>query len=343
MHILKSFLFDENNGGGTGGGGGSGAAPGGGAGTLLAGAGDAGGGAGPGAGGAGAGGAGAGGAGTGQPVVGKSFREGWIGADGKIDKAAYDRLPEHLKQYKDVFSRYETDEQLLQAFGNTYSLNGKKGLLPLPENASEADKAAFQTRLREVLKVPADVKGYGIVKPADVPDEQWNAPYVDGALAVLHKYNAPPEMVKELLKFDQENAKGIYSKASQAQAQALKDAQAKIGQEFGTETPQKMALARRMAATVGMDVNDPVLGNHPGMIIALARMAAMVGEDKLVGNGGGGGAAGGSTDREKAKSIVFDKSNELYEPYHDPNHGRHEEAVAAVARFNSSAARAGIK
>lgn len=329
MHILRSFLFDENNGGGQGGGG---------TGTLLAPPGGAGGGAG--AGGAGGGGAGGGGGGTGAPVVIKSFREGWIGADGKIDKTAYDRLPDHLKPYKETLLKYNTDEELLAAFGNSSSLNGKKGLLPLPDNASDADKAAFQTRLREVLKVPADVKGYGVTKPAETPDEQWNGEYVDGALAIMHQHNASPDLVKALLKFDQDSAKGIFAKSSAAQVEAMKASKQALDQAFGAEAPQKMALARRMAATIGLDPNDPIVGNHSGVIIALAKMASMVGEDKLI-SGSAQGGGGGTTDREKAKDIVFNKSNPLYEAYHNDTHGQHAEALARVASYNTAAARAG--
>lgn len=272
-------------------------------------------------------------------VVQKSWREGWIGNDGKINKSKYDELPDNLKIWKDTFSKYDTDEQLLGAFAHSIALNGKKGLMPLPENASPQMREEYNARLREILKVPKDVEGYGIKKPDNIPDTQWNGEYVNKALGIMHKYNAPPEMVRELVAADQEFAKGMRSQTDASTVREIEAAKSEIATAFGTEADQKISQARRYAATLGLDANDPRIGNNAKLIIALAKGASMIGEDKLV-NVGGGGASSGVNDREKAKDIIHNKSNPLHEAYHNPSHGQHAQAVAQVVAFNSAAVKA---
>lgn len=325
---MKSFLFAPDGGDGSSSGNGSGtpagtATPNAGAGsppgaTLLGGGGNS-----------SAGGAPAG-QGTGPaPVVQKSFREGWIGSDGKIDKTAYDRLPEHLKPFAETFKKYDTDEAFLGAFAHSIGLNGKKGLMPLPKDASEADKEAWGSRLRELLNVPKDPSGYGVLeKPKDVPEEMWNGEYVQTMAGIMHKYNAPPEMVKALFEADAKFGAGARAKGQEAVNQTRVKAEAEIGTAFGGERDAKIAGAKRAAATLGLDVNDPSIGNNPKVIIALSKVADLLGEDKLIKGGSEGSGPGGLSDRERAKDIVMNKANPLHEAYHDPAHGGHRQAVA---------------
>jgi hypothetical protein len=261
-------------------------------------------------------------------VVTKSFREGWIGADGKIDKSVYDRLPENLKPWKDTFAKYDTDEALLSAFAHSVSLNGKKGLMPLPKDASDADKKAFNERLGELLGVPKDPAGYGVLeKPKDLPDNLWNGEYVQTMAGIMHKYNAPPEMVKELFAADQKFGTTAVGK-SQAQLQQVRQqAETEINTAFGPNRDAEIIGARRAAETLGLDVQDPSVGNNPKVIIALAKVAKLLGEDKLVKGGTDQGGSGGD-DRQRARDIVMNKANPLYEAYHDPSHGGHKQAVA---------------
>lgn len=263
------------------------------------------------------------------PVVQKSFREGWIGADGKIDKTAYDRLPDHLKPFAETFKKYDTDEAFLGAFAHSIGLNGKKGLMPLPKDASEPDREAWNSRLRELLGVPKDPSGYGVLeKPKDVPDEMWNGEYVQTMAGIMHKYNAPPEMVKALFEADAKFGATAQAKGKDAVAQTYAKAAQEVDQAFGADKPAKLAGAKRAAATLGLDVQDPSVGNNPKVIIALAKMAELLGEDKLVRGGSEGTGPGGLNDRERAKDIVFNKSNPLFEAYHDSSHGGHRQAVA---------------
>jgi hypothetical protein len=332
----------SGSGGGDGGGDGGKGAAGAGAGakgTLLGsgGSGDAGKG---GQGGDGKGGAGgdAGKAGAGAAAAGTGTGDPWFvglwDKTGKIDPKRFDALPEGLKAHKEQFAKYQTADAFFHGVANLSLLAGKKGLQPLPKDAPAEIVAERNALMRQLNNVPDKPEAYGITKPANVPDEQWNAPYVNGALAIMHKHNASPELVKELVGYDMAQASqmregfGAQSDAALAkEATALKEAFGE-GDAYGA----KINLAQRAAKTLGLDINDPAIGNNAKVVIALAKVAEMVSEDRLVSGEGKGG--NDMSDRMKAKDIVSNPANPLHKAYHDVNDPRHEEAVAAHSTFN---------
>jgi len=315
MNFSRSFLFEEA-GGGAGGGGGGGSA------TLLSGAAGA-----PPAGGTPP----AGGApGTGAPVVQKPWREGWIAADGKINKAAYDALPDHLKGFRATFEKYPTDEALLGALGHAESLVGKKGLMPLPANASDQDKAEFRKRLNEVLRVPEKPEGYGIKKPDGVPDEHWDGEFLNGVLAIAHKHSVSPEALQELVAYNQKYGTDSLTKAEAAKQSAFKQAVDGLRTEWANEFDSKLFQAKKVALTLGLDVDAPGIGDNVDVIRALAKVAGMVSEDKLV---TGGTQGMGPTPTEQIQAIMYDSAHPLYQAYRDPNHAQHKQATDLVLKL----------
>lgn len=267
---------------------------------------------------------------NGGAVVQKPWREGWIAADGKIDRAAYDRLPDHLKGYRSTFEKYDTVDNLLLALGHSESLNGKKGLLPLPADASEADRKAFRDRLAQVIGVPDKPEGYGIKKPDNVPEEAWDGEYVNGVLAIAHKHAASPGLINELVAFNQKHGADAVQAAEAEEAQMQAANVDGLRKRWGANFDGNMAKAFRAAKTLGLDVNDPSLGNHIPFIEALSKVAGMVGEDKLV---TGNTTGAGPTPKEKIDAIMSDKTNALNAAYWDANHPRHKEATDLVLKL----------
>ena len=253
---------------------------------------------------------------------------------GKIDKKAFDRLPDGLKAHKDLFAKYDTAEAFFHGVANLGQLAGKKGLQPLPDGAPAEVVAERNALMRQLNGVPEKPEGYGLAKPADMPDEQWNGEYVTGIAGILHKHNVSPACAKELAAYDiaaaQKMREGYGAQgeaALQKEAGALKEA---FGE--GDAFSGKINMAQRAARTLGLDINDPTIGNNSRIIIALAKVAEMVSEDRLVSGDGKGGDS--MTDRQKAIDIVKNESNPLHKAYHDPNDPRHDEAVAAHSTFN---------
>jgi hypothetical protein len=349
--FFKLYAPEGDAGGGGGGNGGAGGAAGAGggagaaSGTLLSGSG--GNGAGGGAAGAGGGAAGAGGSGAGPSGAagaagaqggnagaagaGQPWFVGLYGADGKIDAKRFDALPDHLKAHKDTFAKYQTVEALLGGMGNLALLAGKKGLEPLPKDAPKELQEERAALMRKLNNVPEKPEGYGIKKPDNVPDDQWNGEYVNGILGVLHKHNASPELVQELTKLDGEFAAKLRAGSEAAQTAALAKEGEALKTAFGSDYDKKLSMAQRAAKTLGLDVTDPMF-NKASVVIAMAKVAEMVSEDKLV--SGEGSADAGMSDREKALDILNNPANPLHKAYHDADHPQHAHAVEQRSMFN---------
>lgn len=353
MKLGQKIYAPDDGGAGGGGGGGSGGGSAGagnqggaGAGTLLSGSGGNGqgggqngngggnsgaGGGGPGPGGSsgssGSQGGNSGGAGQGQP-----WFVGLYDQAGKLDPKKFDALPDHLKPYADTFKKYQTVDALMGSYANLANLAGKKGLEPLPKDAPAELVTERQALMRKLNNTPEKPEGYGIKKPDGVPDDQWNGEYVNGVIGILHKHNASPELVQELVKMDSEFAGKLRAGGEAAQAETLRKEGEALRTAFGSDFDKKLGAAQRVAATLGLDVKDPAIGNSSKMIIALAKVADLVSEDKLV--SGEGGVDFGKGDREKALDIVNNPANPLHKAFHDPDHPQHQAAVEARSNFN---------
>jgi hypothetical protein len=269
----------------------------------------------------------------GAAVVPEPFFKDWIAPDGKINRGAYDRLPESLRPYKDTFAKYETVDQLLAGFGHTTSLNGKKGLVPLPKDAPPEVKAEWHARQKEINGVPDKPEGYGIKKPGDLPDELWDGKYVEGVQSIFHKHNIPPEAAAELVAFGANYGKTTYAQSMLQQEQALAQGRRELEATWGAETPKKLALAERGAMTLGLDPKDPIFRN-PNVVRAMVKAAEMVSEDKLVAAGAGGGSSSMGF-RQEALDISSNPANPLHKAYRDSAHPQHEAVVAKVTELNA--------
>lgn len=214
------------------------------------------------------------------------------------------------------------------------SLAGKKALAPLPEGASPEAKAERNKLMAQLNNVPEKPEGYGFKRPENIPESQWNQPYVDGIAGILHKHNVSPEAAKELMEFDAKHAGTIGEQSAQAIAKAEAAEVAKLKETFGADMPKQMDLAVRGARTLGMDPLDPIFKNASAVIMA-AKFASMISEDRLV-SGEPTPANAGMDDRAKALDIVNNTANPLNQAYHKQDHPRHAEAVEAVSRFNQA-------
>lgn len=328
---MKSFLYaeaGEGSGGGTGGGGTppSGATPPAAPASLLAGAGAGsdGGPTPPGGGGQPPG---------GQPPAGPWF-SGLYDQSGNINAKAFDALPDHLKGHKDTFAKYKTVDALLGAMGNLAQLAGKKGLQPLPANSPPEVVAERQALMRQLNNVPEKPDGYGIKKPDATPDDQWNGEYVNGVLGVLHKHNASPELVKELVAMDQKFATDIQAGAEAATTQAMAKEHEALTKEFGVGLPKKLDLAARAARTLGLDPETDAMFRTASGVKAMLRVAEMVSEDKLV--SGDTSQDFGASDLSKARSVIHDQTNPLYKAYHNPEDPGHQAALQQVQAWYKS-------
>lgn len=295
-------------------------------------------------GGAAAGGAGAA-AGTGTAAAGATgggaaatatpppYYKGFYDDDGKIDKAALDRLPDHLKPHKDVLGKYETIDALLTGFGNAHALASKKALTPLDPTAPDHVKAERKAMLDGVNNVPKEPKGYGIARPETFPEEHWNQAGADKLAALGHKYSAQPEFMRDLLSLQVELTNGELQKGQQFESDFYKAQETKFADAIRTQgvaADKALDLATRGAATLGIDPKSPLFKNAD-VKLACLRMANLVGEDKLIsGDLGGQGGGGGPDYLTQARDIMRNPQNPLHKAWADPTDPRNEEVRAKV-------------
>ena len=261
---------------------------------------------------------------------------------GDINPAAWDKLPEGLKGYKDTFAQNKNINGLMMQMANLASLAGKKGLAPLPDGASDEMKAARAELMRQINGVPAKPEEYGVKRPDDYPEQHWDDDYVKGQLAIMHKYHAPPGMAKELADFDVKynlNRLKEFEASSEAEQKAAREKViGKLKAEWKTpEVYQKnVDLARRAVQTAGLDPNDPIFATEAGIKLA-AFFGSRTSEDKLV--SGSSTVNTGLNDYAKANDIIANPENQLHKAYHDSTHPLHEQAVQNVNTFMAAHAK----
>lgn len=255
---------------------------------------------------------------------------------GKIDAKKYDALPDALKPHKDLFAKYQNAEAFFHGMVNHQQLASKKGLQPLAPNAPAEVVAERNALMRQLNGAPEKPEGYGVKKPDKMADEHWNGEYVNGMVGILHKHNASPALVKELLEADVAAGDKIRAGHGAQSEQALAKEATALQEAFGEGDAYtgKLNLAQRAAKTLGLDINDPQLGNSAKFVIALAKVGEMIGEDRMVSGDDKGGTS--TSDRAKAIDIVKNPANPLHAAYHNANDPRHDEAVAQHSAFNKA-------
>lgn len=254
------------------------------------------------------------------------FYKGLYGEDGKIDKTAFDRLPDHLKPHAEVFKKYETIDAMLSGFGNSHALASKKQLTPLAADAPDNIRAERKALLDGVLGVPKESKGYGIARPEALPEEHWDGALADKFAAVAHKHSMSPDAVKEIMGLQLESTQAQLQKGQQLETEFFANqdkAFAAEVQKRGLAVDKATELATRAAATLGIDPKSPIFKNSD-VRLALLRFTNLVSEDKLI-KGDAADGMGGADLLAQARDIAGNPTNPKYKAYHDQNHPQHQE------------------
>lgn len=266
----------------------------------------------------------------------KPWFTGLLKDNGELDHSVWDKAPAEFQAYKGVFSQSKNLNALLMQTANLASLAGKKGLAPLPEGASQQAKDERAALLRQINRTPEKIEDYGIKKPDDIPEGLWNPELANVVLGALHKHAASPEMVKDIFEADRQSTLAAIAK-QQAEHEAWKASEAKaLKDTFGADFDKKVDLARRGAKTLGLDPNDPLFGNSK-LVIAMAKFAESISEDKLV--SGEGQQQGGGSDKVRAMDIINNSANPLHKAYHDPSDPMHEQAKSQVNTLMAAGAK----
>lgn len=273
------------------------------------------------------------------PIVSEPFYKDWIKPDGSLNKDAYARLPDHVKHLSSTMERYPTVEAFLTGIANLQTLAGKKGLAPLPANAPAEVVAERNALLRSINGAPEKPDGYGIQRPQDIPETAWDDAVVKKSAEVFHKYNATPQMVKELVAIQAESTKQQI-KAQEAYTAQFFAAQDKAFGEAvrasGESLEAASDLASRTALRLGIDPTTNPVFKNADLRMALVKAGRMIGEDKFVSGETKGNVI--SDYAAAAKDIVSNKSNPEHAAYWDGNHPMNKSVKEKVYSLRAAAA-----
>lgn len=287
--------------------------------------------------------AGGSGGGDGKGAVGEIFWKGWMKEDGSFDHSRLKHLPDTLKDSENILKRYPNIEEMAKGLAHHARLASKKGLMPLREGATDAEKAEHAERLRSITNAPEKPEGYGI----KVDDPELQAELNEFA-AVFHKHAISPEAVKELLALnDQKNAQ-FREREQAAAAQALDKAwdenHRMLRNAFGPLVESKLKAASAAAAWMGLDLNAPELMASPKLqaqlAIAAAKVASRIEEAQFV-DGGSAGQVKVSAAQE-LQALANDPNHKYYKALRDSSHPLYREALQYRRKLSERKAQEGI-
>ena len=264
----------------------------------------------------------------------------FVKPDGSFDFSDIGNLPDGDEKAfaAHTLSKYKTLDEAMKAFRHVNGLVGAKGLLPLPATATPAEREAFNKRLGEVLGIPKDAAGYGIKKPDDLPAEAWSDEHATAVAEIARKNNIPPAAMQELVAAQTAFVQKSVIAQQQAQEQATKEAFSSLQQEWGDRYNANLVLAARSAKTLGLNVDDPTIGNNPAMIRAMHKFASLVSEHTLVTGGEQNSGPGLEVQLQEltAEIVAADWGK-------DPNHLKYQAAQAKLADLSKRIAEAKAK
>lgn len=220
--------------------------------------------------------------------------------------------PLGLEDQAASISKYKTLPDLLKGHGHLSKMLGKN---PTAVPTDFSDEAAVE-KFRKALGVPEDPTGYGVKPPEQLPEGvQWDEGELSKYLDVLHKGNATPELVQQLVQLKVESEAERYR---QATIEAEREAEAhtqlestKLKEEFGATLPATLDRARRAAIAVGLDPASNLFSTAEN-VKAFAKMADYIGEDQLPNTARDAHVAA----YEEANRIMTDPTHPDYSRFH---------------------------
>lgn len=204
-----------------------------------------------------------------------------------------------LGQVKDV-------SDLARQFVNAQSLIGRKGLIP----PKDGDAPELQAAWRKGLGVPDDPAGYKIERPAELPEQLWQADQAQAWGKLAHEVGLTPAQERKIREWQLGQVSGRVQELNQT-GQKL---EAELRHEWGGDYDGQMQLADRAIKEMGFgaDVLQQLrmAGVAADALRGFAKIGAMLGEDQLI--GAGAGSRGAMSMAELDREIAAVRSDPAY-------------------------------
>ncbi|CAB4136226.1 hypothetical protein UFOVP296_32 [uncultured Caudovirales phage] len=223
------------------------------------------------------------------PVAAPVASSPWLSDDGKFTPGWLERLPAEL-QGNPALTTMPGLEDLAKSYVETKRLVGTK--LQAPGLEATPQEIA---KWRKTVGAPDDVTGYGEIRPEDYPEESWDAQMESEIKAIAHKHHTKPEALREMAAVYAQASKRGLDTLQQKEAEYLSGELSTLRREWGNDFDTNIHAAKTFAATLGLDIQDPIFQNH-GVVMAMTRGAKLIMGDKLV-QGTTPGMSGGIEER----------------------------------------------
>jgi hypothetical protein len=282
-------------------------------------------------------------AGGGAPASTEHWEQGWVKNDGTFDHTRLDKAPDDIKALAKELSVYKTPGDFIKSFKEKASFASKKGIVePLPPNATPEMVAERQALLRKVNGAPEKPEGYGLKRPDDIPEAQWNQEFADQAAKLAFENGLSPQALQGLAKLQIDMAK----KAGAAQQQAEQEFLTRqdqlirehIQKELGVSYEKAQDLAARAGRRWGVDAKSMYMKDAT-IFMMLARLGGLMSESKLVTGDMGNIALAGNLTPATAEAAAVDiqsnKNNPDWAAYWNQGNISAEAHEAAVEKVNS--------
>lgn len=223
-----------------------------------------------------------------------------------------------LGQVKDV-------SDLARQFVNAQSLIGRKGLIP----PKEGDAPELQAAWRKGLGVPDDPAGYKIERPAELPEQMWQADQAQAWGQLAHKVGLTPAQERAIRDWQLGQVAGRVQSMNQS-GQKL---EAELRHEWGGDYDGQMKLADRAIQEMGFGAEVlqhlRMAGVAADALRGFAKIGALLGEDQLIGAGAGSRGAMSITEIDREITTLRTDPNYMSRQ----NRRAHEAAVARMQQL----------
>lgn len=231
-----------------------------------------------------------------------------------------DHIP-GMEPYKAMAVNYTDLPSVFKTLGDNMAVaRGKAGIQPLPADATDEQKSAWDTEVRRLMGVPEQgtPEAYAL-KPETLPDGvTWDEGRAAKFAEIAHKVGMTPGQAKEM----QSLYLGIQQEEVAARETAWKTGMEKEAAElkttFGDKLNNVVTSAQRAALAVNLpaDVMNPQSPNFMALsgvqILQMAnKLAEALGETRLP----AAGAVNALSPRDQAMDIINNPANPLHALY----------------------------
>ena len=235
-----------------------------------------------------------------------------------------DSLPDDLKTNASL-SHFKDVPSLAKSWISAQEMIGKKGVVIPGQQAGEAEWNAFYD---SIGRPPLDKYELKFEK------DKVNTDFVGKFKEAAHKAGVLPQQAQNLFDwYTKLESDALQAKLTETETVSKAKLQ-ELQKEWGQGFDKNISLARLAVKEVGgpelqQFVEETGLGNDPKIIKFMAKVGAMLGEDKIRGEGG---QMGGKTPAEVNKEIGR-IMGDFSHPYHNAQHPGHKSAVSEMEGY----------